>query len=86
MHERPLWRSFLYDRLWPGPEILAINLIAEYQPFDSTWHEKFRCNRPGQLMADLCLLRDYDVQPETCNTRVGGVKFKLMKRKKTGHL
>ena len=37
---------------WPGPEILTINLIAENQPFDSTWHEKFRCNRHGQLMAD----------------------------------
>jgi 4'-phosphopantetheinyl transferase EntD len=37
---------------WPGPEILAIKLIAENQPFDSTWHEKFRCNRHGQLMAD----------------------------------
>ena len=23
---------------WPGPEILAINLIAENPPFDSTWH------------------------------------------------
>lgn len=39
-------------RTWPGPEILAINLIAENQPLDSTWHEKFRCNRHGQLMAD----------------------------------
>ncbi len=38
-------------RSWPGPEILAINLIAENQPFDSTWHEKFRCNRHGRLMA-----------------------------------
>jgi hypothetical protein len=38
--------------LWPGPEILAINLIAENQPFDSTWHEKFRCNRHGRLMAE----------------------------------
>lgn len=37
---------------WPGPEILAINLISENQPFDSIWHEKFRCNRHGQLMAD----------------------------------
>ena len=36
--------------LWPGPEILAINLIAENQPFDTTWHEKFRCNRHGRLM------------------------------------
>jgi hypothetical protein len=40
-------------RSWPGPEILAINLIAENQPFDSTWHEKFRCNRHGRLMAGL---------------------------------
>jgi hypothetical protein len=40
--------------LWPGPEILAINLIAENQPFDSTWHEKFRCNRHGRLMAASC--------------------------------
>jgi hypothetical protein len=23
-------------RSWPGPEILAINLIAENRPFDST--------------------------------------------------
>ena len=38
-------------RFWPGPEILAINLIAENQPFDTTWHEKFRCNRHGRLMA-----------------------------------
>jgi hypothetical protein len=36
----------------PGPEILAINLIAENQPFDSIWYEKFRCNRHGRLMAD----------------------------------
>jgi hypothetical protein len=36
---------------WPGPEILAICLIAENQPFDSTWHKKFRCNRHGRLMA-----------------------------------
>ena len=41
-----------YGSSWPGPEILAIKLIAENQPFDSTWHEKFRCNRHGQLMAD----------------------------------
>jgi hypothetical protein len=41
----------LIGGLWPGPEILAINLIAENQPFDSTWHEKLRCNRHGQLMA-----------------------------------
>jgi len=27
-------------------------LIAENQPFDSTWHEKFRCNRHGRLMAE----------------------------------
>ena len=38
--------------LRPGLEILAINLIAENQPFDSTWHENFRCNRHGQVMAD----------------------------------
>lgn len=38
-------------RSWPGPEILAIILIAENQQFDSTWHEKFRCNRHGRLMA-----------------------------------
>ena len=25
-----------YDRLWPGPDIPAIKLIAENQPFDST--------------------------------------------------
>ena len=36
---------------WPGPEILAIKLIAENQPFDSTSHEKFRCNCHGRLMA-----------------------------------
>jgi hypothetical protein len=29
-------------------------LIAENQPFDFTWHEKFRCNRHGRLMAGLC--------------------------------
>jgi hypothetical protein len=40
------------DNFWPGPEILAINLIAENPPFDSTWHEKFRCNRHGRLMAE----------------------------------
>jgi hypothetical protein len=40
-------------RLWPGPEILAINLIAENQPFVSTRHEKFRCNCHGRLMAEL---------------------------------
>ena len=42
---------FRYGNFWPGPEILAINLIAENPPFDSTWHEKFRCNRHGLLMA-----------------------------------
>jgi hypothetical protein len=42
--------------LWPGPEILAINLIAENQPFDPAWHEKFRCNRHGRLMADFRLM------------------------------
>ena len=26
----------LIGRLWPGPEIPAINLIAKNQPFDST--------------------------------------------------
>jgi hypothetical protein len=26
----------VYGSSWPGPEILAINLIAENQPFDST--------------------------------------------------
>ena len=36
---------------WPDPEILAINFIAENQPFDSTCYEKFRCNRHGRLMA-----------------------------------
>ena len=38
---------------------LAINLIAENQSFDSTWHEKFRCNRHGRLMAVLCPTPDY---------------------------
>ena len=38
-------------RFWPGPEILAIYLIAENQLFDSIWDEKFRCNRHGWLMA-----------------------------------
>jgi len=37
---------------WPGPEILTINLIAENQPFDSTWHEKFGCNSHRRQMAD----------------------------------
>lgn len=37
---------------WPGPEILAIKLITENQPFDPTSHEKFRCTRHGQVMAD----------------------------------
>ena len=49
---------------WPGPEILAIYLIAENQPFDSTWYEKFRCNRHGRLMADRvsrCLRQKADV-------------------------
>jgi hypothetical protein len=41
---------------WPAPEILAIYLIAENPPFDSTWHEKSRCNRHGRLMADHCLM------------------------------
>jgi hypothetical protein len=41
-----------YVRLWPCPEILAAYLIAENQPFDSAWHEKFRCNRHGRLMAE----------------------------------
>jgi hypothetical protein len=40
------------DGFWPGPEILTVNLIVENQPFDSTWHEKFRCNRHGRLLAD----------------------------------
>ena len=39
-------------RNWPGPEILAIYLIAENPPFDSPWHKKFRCNRHGRLMAE----------------------------------
>jgi hypothetical protein len=30
-------RGALTGRFWPGTEILAINLIAENQPFDSTW-------------------------------------------------
>ena len=46
----------IFDHLtgcfWPGPEILAINSVAENQPFDSTCHEKLRCNRRGRLMAD----------------------------------
>jgi hypothetical protein len=49
--DRLVWVVTGKDRFWPGPEILAINLIAKNQPFDSTWHEKFRCNRHGRLMA-----------------------------------
>jgi hypothetical protein len=50
-------------RLGPGPEILAIYLIAENPPFDSPWHKKFRCKRHGRLMADLCLM--------TCESSIG---------------
>jgi hypothetical protein len=52
-------------RLWPGPEILAINLIAENQPFDCTWYEKLRCNRHGRMMADrvsMALCQEADVR------------------------
>jgi hypothetical protein len=38
-------------RLGPGPEILAINLIAENRSFDCTWHEKFRRDRHRRQMA-----------------------------------
>ena len=51
----PTYQSFddmTNGRNWPGPEIPAINLIAENQPFDFAWHEEFRCKRHRPLMAD----------------------------------
>ena len=53
-------------RSWPGPEIFAINLLAENQPFDSTWHEKSRCNRHGRLMAGW--LRSPTAAPESSSS------------------
>jgi hypothetical protein len=51
--ERPHCGREANGNFWPGPEILAINSVAESQPFDSTCHEKLRGNRHGRLMAEI---------------------------------
>lgn len=43
-------------RFWPGTEISAIDLLAEYLPFSSVEHEQGRRNSQRQVVAVNCLM------------------------------
>lgn len=48
-------------RLWPDTEISAVDLVAEYLPFNSVERKQSRCNNQRQVVADSSLLRLYPV-------------------------
>ena len=67
---------------WQGPEILAINLIAENQPFDFAWHEEFRCNRRRPLLADYTHISSYRNRPARLRAAVPLVRHPSSKTDK----